>query len=285
MAEKRPALGKGLSALIPEVPEPPPATGLEVDIDLLVPSRFQPRVRADDARLDDLADSIRVNGVLQPIIVRKVDGTYQIVAGERRWRAAQRAGLLRVPVVVRETAPGDDSKLLEWALIENLQREDLNPIEQAQAYRRLLDEFHLTQEQIARAGGKDRSSIANTLRLLRLPESVRDEVAAGRLSMGHARALLGLADGAAASRAAREILGRDLSVRQAEALVRRLAGTATKRGAGRTADVHTRAAEEQLSRALGTRVRIVRRRKGGTIEVQFTTEDELQRLYEVFTGK
>ena len=285
MAEKRPALGKGLSALIPDVPEPRPATGLEVDIDLLVPSRFQPRVRADDARLDDLADSIRVNGVLQPIIVRKVDGTYQIVAGERRWRAAQRAGLLRVPVVVRETAPGDDSKLLEWALIENLQREDLNPIEQAQAYRRLLDEFHLTQEQIARAVGKDRSSIANTLRLLRLPESVRDEVAAGRLSMGHARALLGLADGAAASRAAREILGRDLSVRQAEALVRRLAGTATKRGAGRTADVHTRAAEEQLSRALGTRVRIVRRRKGGTIEVQFTTEDELQRLYEVFTGK
>ena len=285
MAEKRPALGKGLSALIPEVPEPPPATGLEVDIDLLVPSRFQPRVRADDARLDDLADSIRVNGVLQPIIVRKVDGTYQIVAGERRWRAAQRAGLLRVPVVVRETAPGDDGKLLEWALIENLQREDLNPIEQAQAYRRLLDEFHLTQEQIARAVGKDRSSIANTLRLLRLPESVRDEVAAGRLSMGHARALLGLADGAAASRAAREILGRDLSVRQAEALVRRLAGTATKRGAGRTVDVHTRAAEEQLARALGTRVRIVRRRKGGTIEVQFTTEDELQRLYEVFTGK
>ena len=285
MAEKRPALGKGLSALIPEVPEPPPATGLEVDIDLLVPSRFQPRVRADDARLDDLADSIRVNGVLQPIIVRKVDGTYQIVAGERRWRAAQRAGLLRVPVVVRETAPGDDSKLLEWALIENLQREDLNPIEQAQAYRRLLDEFHLTQEQIARAVGKDRSSIANTLRLLRLPESVRDEVAAGRLSMGHARALLGLPDGAAASRAAREILGRDLSVRQAESLVRRLAGTAKKTGAGRAVDVHTRAAEEQLSRALGTRVRIVRRRKGGTIEVQFTTEDELQRLYEVFTGR
>lgn len=285
MAEKRPALGKGLSALIPEVLEPRPAAGLELDIDLLVPSRFQPRVRGDDARLDHLADSIRANGVLQPIIVRKVGGTYEIVAGERRWRAAQRAGLLRVPVVVREAAPGDDGKLLEWALIENLQREDLNPIEEAQAYRRLLDEFHFTQEQIARAVGKDRSSVANTLRLLRLPESVRDEVAAGRLSMGHARALLGLADGAAVSRAAREILGRDLSVRQAEALVRRLAGTAKKRGAGRIVDVHTRAAEEQLSRALGTRVRIVRRRKGGTIEVQFTTEDELQRLYEALTGK
>jgi ParB family chromosome partitioning protein len=196
MAEKRPALGKGLSALIPEVLEPRPAAGLELDIDLLVPSRFQPRVRGDDARLDHLADSIRANGVLQPIIVRKVGGTYEIVAGERRWRAAQRAGLLRVPVVVREAAPGDDGKLLEWALIENLQREDLNPIEEAQAYRRLLDEFHFTQEQIARAVGKDRSSVANTLRLLRLPESVRDEVAAGRLSMGHARALLGLADGA-----------------------------------------------------------------------------------------
>jgi ParB family chromosome partitioning protein len=285
MAEKRPALGKGLSALIPEVPEPRPAAGLEVDIDLLVPSRFQPRVRGDDARLADLAESIRANGVLQPIIVRKVDSAYQIVAGERRWRAAQRAGLLRVPVVVREAPPGDDSKLLEWALIENLQREDLNPIEEAQAYRRLLDEFRFTQEQVARAVGKDRSSVANTLRLLKLPESVRDEVAAGRLSMGHARALLGLADGAAASRAAREIVGRGLSVRQAESLVRRLAGTGKKRGAGRTVDVHTRAAEEQLSRALGTRVRIVRRRKGGRIEVQFTSEDELQRLYEVFTGK
>jgi ParB family transcriptional regulator, chromosome partitioning protein len=285
MAEKRPALGKGLSALIPEVPEPRPAAGLEVDIELLVPSRFQPRVRVDDARLEELADSIRANGVLQPIIVRKVDGTYQIVAGERRWRAAQRAGLLRVPVVVREAPPGDDGKLLEWALIENLQREDLNPIQEAQAYRRLLDEFHYTQEQVARAVGKDRSSVANTLRLLKLPESVREEVAAGRLSMGHARALLGLGDGAAASRAAREIIGRDLSVRQAESLVRRLAGTGKKRGAGRTVDVHTRAAEERLSRALGTRVRIVRRRKGGRIEVQFTSEDELQRLYEVFTGR
>jgi ParB family chromosome partitioning protein len=285
MAEKRPALGKGLSALIPDVPEPRQAPGLEVDIDLLVPSRFQPRLRADDARLGALADSIRANGVIQPIIVRKVDGTYQIIAGERRWRAAQQAGLLRVPVVVRDVPAGDDSKLLEMALIENIQREDLNPIEEAQAYRQLLDEFHFTQEQVARAVGKDRSSVANTLRLLRLPESVRDEVAAGRLSMGHARALLGLADNSAASRAAREILGRDLSVRQTEALVRRLAGSARKRGAARMVDVHTRAAEEQLSRALGTRVRIVRRRKGGTIEVQFTSEDELQRLYETFTGK
>jgi ParB family chromosome partitioning protein len=285
MVEKRPALGKGLSALIPDVPEPRQAPGLEVDIDLLVPSRFQPRLRADDAHLGALADSIRANGVIQPIIVRKVDGTYQIIAGERRWRAAQQAGLLRVPVVVRDVPAGDDSKLLEMALIENIQREDLNPIEEAQAYRRLLDEFHFTQEQVARAVGKDRSSVANMLRLLRLPESVRDEVAAGRLSMGHARALLGLADNSAASRAAREILGRDLSVRQTEALVRRLAGSARKRGAGRTVDVHTRAAEEQLSRALGTRVRIVRRRKGGTIEVQFTSEDELQRLYETFTGK
>jgi ParB family transcriptional regulator, chromosome partitioning protein len=285
MAEKRPALGKGLSALIPDVPEPPHAPGLEVDIDLLVPSRFQPRVRGDDARLGELANSIKANGLIQPIVVRKVDGTYQIIAGERRWRAAQLAGLLRVPVVVRDVPAGDDSKLLEIALVENLQRADLNPIEEGQAYRRLLDEFHFTQEQVARVVGKERSSVANLLRLLRLPEPVRDEVAAGRLSMGHARALLGLADSAAAKQAAREILDRDLSVRQTEALVRRLAGSARKRGAGRTVDVHTRAAEEQLSRALGTRVRIVRRRKGGTIEVQFTSEDELQRLYETFTGK
>ncbi len=166
---KRPALGKGLSALIPDAPEPPRASPLEVDVDRLSPSEFQPRGHVADARLDELAQSIRSNGVIQPIVVRRVGDRFQIIAGERRWRAAQQAGLTRVPIVVRDVAPGQEQSLLEMALIENIQREDLNPIEEALAYRRLTDEFHLTQEAIAGAVGKDRATVANVLRLLRCP--------------------------------------------------------------------------------------------------------------------
>src|SRR6202140_602341 len=189
--EKRPALGKGLSALIPDAPEPRLGP-LEVDVDRLSPNALQPRGLVDDERLANLPRSIKSNGVIQPIIVRKVGDRFQIIAGERRWRAARRAGLLRVPVVVREIVPGQEKQLLEMALIENIQREDLNPIEEALAYRRLVDEFQLTQEDLAAAVGKDRASVANHLRLLKLPEDVRHEVASGRLSMGHARALLAL---------------------------------------------------------------------------------------------
>ena len=192
--EKRPALGKGLSALIPDAPEPRvAATALEVDIDRIAPNTYQPRGVMDDARLEDLARSIKSNGVIQPIVVRKVGERFEIIAGERRWRAAQRAGLMRVPVVVKEVADGNHRPLLEMALIENIQRENLNPIEEALAYRRLADEFHLTQDAIADAVGKDRATVANLLRLLRLPEDVRADVAGGTLSMGHARALLSLA--------------------------------------------------------------------------------------------
>ena len=176
----------------------------------------------DPAGIEDLARSIRANGIIQPIVVRREGLGYQIIAGERRWRAAQHAGLLRVPVVVKDVPPGQEAKLLEMALIENLQREDLNPIEQALAYRRLGDEFELTQEQIADALGKDRSSVANTMRLLRLPMAVRDHVASGTLSMGHARALLGLEHEAAILKAAADIVARRLSVRETEALVKRL---------------------------------------------------------------
>ena len=168
MVEKRPALGRGLSALIPDTP-PSPQTStrpLEVDTDLLSPNRFQPRTTMDDGRIEELARSIRSNGIIQPIVVRKRDSGYEIVAGERRWRASQRAGLLKVPIVVRDIP---DDRLLAAALIENLQREDLNPMEEAHAYRRLSDEFHLTQEQIADAVGKDRSSVTHVIRLLRLP--------------------------------------------------------------------------------------------------------------------
>ena len=285
MPDKRPALGKGLSALIPDVPEPR-ASALEVDIDLIAPSRVQPRSRGREAKLAELADSIRANGLIQPIVVRRVNGGYQIIAGERRWRAAQAAGLHRVPVVVRDVPKGDEGKLLELALVENIQRENLNPIEEASAYRRLLHEFHLTQEQVATAVGKDRASVANYLRLLKLPDDVKQAVAAGELAMGHARALLGLDDQAAVRRAARDIASRGLSVRAAEALVARLVkGRPSRKGPARAADVHTRAAEEHLSIALGTRTRIVRKRKGGTIEISFSSEEELQRLYEKLAGR
>ena len=289
MAEKRPALGRGLSALIPVAPPAPPPQvrdrdphrPTEVDIDLLRPNPRQPRMQIDEPRLDELAQSIRSHGVIQPILVRRVEDHFEIVAGERRWRAAQRAALLKIPVVVRDVK---DDHLLEVALIENIQREDLNAIEEAQAYQRLSDEFRMSQEAIAEAVGKDRATIANYIRLLRLPVEVRNELASGVLSMGHARALLSLADEAAQRRVAREVVSRGLSVRETEALVRR-ESTPSVAPAPRKVDPNTRAAEDRLKLALGTRVRIVRKGTAGRIEIDFGNEDELQRLYEQLTGK
>jgi ParB family chromosome partitioning protein len=297
MVEKRPALGRGLSALIPDTPAPAPRAGtpdrdrppVELDVDQLAPNPRQPRTVIDDQKLDELAQSIRANGVIQPVVVRKTSqasgsgagsAPYEIIAGERRWRAAQRAGLLKVPVVVRDVP---DDKLLEVALIENIQREDLNPIEEAQAYRRLADDHQLSQDQMAVAVGKDRATISNYMRLLKLPVEVRNDVAAGSLAMGHARALLGLADDAAQRRVARETVSRGLSVRETEALVRRENEPAATAEPVRP-DANTRAAEERLRLSLGTRVRIIRKGSGGRIEVDFVSEDELQRIYEQLTG-
>jgi ParB family chromosome partitioning protein len=281
--EKRPALGKGLSALIPDAPlAPPPASNLfDVDIHLLTPNAFQPRGHMDDARLEELAQSIKSNGVIQPIVVRKADQGFEIVAGERRWRASQRAGLLKVPVVVRDIP---EDKMLAAALIENIQREDLNPIEEALAYRRLADDGGLTQDQIAEAVGKDRSTVANFMRLLKLPREVRENLGAGSLTMGHARALLALADDNAQVRVSREVVAKNLSVRETEAMVKKAAEPEKPREEPQK-DVHTRAAEDKLRFALGTRVRIVRKGKGGRIEVDFTSEDELHRIYEQLTLK
>jgi ParB family chromosome partitioning protein len=279
MAEKRPALGRGLSALIPDAPAAP-ERALEVDTDLLRPNKFQPRTIMDDARLEGLATSIRTNGIIQPLVVRRVADGYEIIAGERRWRASQRAGLLKVPVVVRDIP---EDRLLGVALIENIQREDLNPIEEAHAYRRLADEFHMTQEQIAESVGKDRSSIANYLRLLKLPAEVRDQLASGSLSMGHARALAGITDEATLARLANEVLARQLSVRDTEALIRKTAAPQAHK-ADPEKDVHTRAAEERLRFVTGARVRIVRKGSGGRIEIDFGSEAELQRIYELITG-
>ncbi len=281
---KRPALGKGLSALIPDAPDLRTSPS-EADIDRLAPNTFQPRGQGD-TRLEEQSRSIKSNGVIQPIVGRRVGDRFQIIAGERRWRAAKLAGLLRVPIVVREVAPGQERSLLEMALIENIQREDLNPIEEALAYRRLADEFQLKQEQIAEAVGKDRATVANCLRLLKLPEDVRADVAAGTLSMGHARALLALPTEADQRRTAREVIARDLSVRETESLVKKIADGEARRAAPPSptpVDVHTRAAEERLRLALGTRVRIVRQGTRGRIEIDFGSENELIRIYEQLT--
>ncbi|MFN7982017.1 MAG: ParB/RepB/Spo0J family partition protein [Vicinamibacterales bacterium] len=285
--DKRPALGKGLSALIPDAPEAPRSTPIELDIERLTPNRYQPRGTFDDQRLEDLAQSIKSNGVIQPIVVRKSGDEYHIIAGERRWRAAQKAGLTRVPVVVRDVKPGAERSILEMALIENIQRENLNPIDEALAYRRLSDEFALTQEQIAASVGKDRATVANFLRLLKLPEEVRADVASGALSMGHARALLALASDAEQRRLARDIVNRSLSVRETESMVRKASepkAPAEQKTEATPADVHTRAAEERLRLHFGTRVRIVRQGAKGRIEIDFGSEDELIRLFDQLTG-
>ena len=294
--EKRPALGKGLSALIPDAADAlsTPRASLDVDIDLLEPNHYQPRGQMDAERLEDLARSIRANGVIQPIVVRKQANTgtgrdrYQIIAGERRWRAAQRAQLTKVPIVVKDIASGDKQRMLEMALIENIQREDLNPMEAAAGYQRLVDEFHLKQDDIARQVGKDRATVANYLRLLKLPDEVRANVASGALSMGHARAIVALPTDSDQRRLARDVVSRGLSVRETEALVKgelgRTGPDAGKKPAAKK-DVHVRAAEEQLRLSLGTPVEIKRRGKGGTIAITFTNETELQRLYEYLTEK
>ena len=291
MADRKPALGKGLSALIPDAPDElsSPRTSLELDIDLLEPNDYQPRGPMEDERLQELAQSIKTNGIIQPIVARVLEsGRFQIIAGERRWRAAQRAGLARVPVVVKDIGRDEKQRRLEMALIENIQRENLNPIEEALAYQRLTNEFGLKHDDIAAQVGKDRSSVANTLRLLRLPDEIRAEVAAGRLSMGHARAIVALATEADQRRIAREVLSRNLSVRETEAIVKKVSAPDAPPAGEKTPDrkdVHTRAAEEQLRLSLGTDVEIKRRGKGGVLAIAFTNEDELQRLYEYLTER
>lgn len=277
----RKALGKGLSALLPELPAPapPPSPSMPIQdaaIGDLEPNPAQPRHVFDAVLLDELAASIRESGIVQPILVRRRGHRFQIVAGERRWRAAQRAGLARVPVTLRDVP---DERLLEVALIENIQREELTPIEEAQAYQRLLDASGETQEQVARRVGKDRSTVANGLRLLRLPREIQDLVESRKLDAGHARALLALETAEAQVDLAREAARRGLSVREVEQRVA-LARAPRPARATRRKDANTVAAEERLRSALGTRVEISRRGKGGLLQIRFATEDELNRLYE-----
>lgn len=287
--KKGKALGKGLSALIPDVAPvtAEPTSSSEVSIDLLTPNTYQPRISFDEERLADLAQSIRVSGIIQPIVVRREGERFHIIAGERRWRAAKLAGLTTVPVVVKDLAASQGQTLLELALIENLQRENLNPIDQALGFRRLADEFQLTQDAIAAAVHKDRATVANFLRLLRLPEDLRGLVASGAVSMGHARAILSLPTEAEQRALARAVVDEQLSVREVEARVKSALAPKVPATAAppEKVDVHTRAAEDRLKLKLGTRVRIVRRGTKGRIEIDFGSEHELIRIFDQLAGE
>ncbi len=274
-------LGRGLSALIPGA-EGAGALPLEIPLAELESNPHQPRRHFEPGALEELAATIRTHGVLTPVVVRRAAHGYQIVAGERRVRAARLAGLTRIPAIVKEAS---NAQALEMALVENLQREDLNPLEAAEAYRRLVEEFGLTQEQVAGRLGRDRSSVTNALRLLRLPRRLREDLAAGILSEGHARALLGLDKAADQLKARDHVVKRGLTVRATEALVRRLRrGVDSPGGRPRTGDPNLEALEEQLRVALGTKVRIVRNGKGGILEISFFSDEDLTRLVEAIAG-
>jgi ParB family chromosome partitioning protein len=278
------ALGRGLGALLPSAPEGSAGPGegpgrlRDLPIESLAPNPFQPRRTFSSEALAELAASIRASGVLQPLVVRQRGDRHEILVGERRWRAAQQAGLSHVPAMVREAT---DAEALELALVENLLREDLNPLEEAEAYQRLLAEFGLTQDELAGRIGKDRSSIANALRLRRLPEAIQDDLRAGRLTMGHARALLGLASPAAQLRLRERILALEWSVRATEADVRR---SRRSRPAGRRRLPEIDALEEELRLTLGMRVRFVGGLTRGRIELPFSTAAELEQIHAVLTS-
>ena len=279
MAQRK-ALGRGLSALL-GAPDLETGHLREIDIDRILPNSHQPRKSFDEDALNELANSIREHGVVQPIVVRLEDGFFQLIAGERRWRAAQRAGLSRVPAVVREA---DEHAALELALIENLQREDLNPMEEAQAYQRLIADFGMTQDEVARRVGKNRTTIANMLRLLRLPAEVQQWLRENRLTTGHAKALLSLSDLNAILDSAKKIIQGNYSVRQAEMLVSRYSSHASANdasvGGSEVVDPNVKAAIHALEQALGTKVTVQESRGKGRIELHFFSLEEMNRLYE-----
>jgi ParB family chromosome partitioning protein len=268
------ALGRGLKALIGE-PEDTvhyqPSSATAIAIDLIEPNPLQPRGSFDEEQLDALVSSIKADGVLQPIIVRRTGDSYQIIAGERRWRAARTLGLLSIPATIRDAT---DTDMLKIALIENLQRQDLNPIEEANAYKALIDNHDLTQETVARYVGKDRSTITNTLRLLGLPDDIQAHVSRGTISMGHARALLSVDDASAQRALCEQIIAEGLSVREVEKRAKRPVRPSTK--APPQIDPNILRVEDELQRALGTKVRIRSSRKGGKLEISFSSPDQLQ---------
>ncbi len=280
---KRPALGKGIGALLgPNVEEKKGPGGSKYflcPIENLKPHSQQPRKTFDDEKMAELVASIKEKGVIQPIVVRQQDDYWQIIAGERRWRASQKAGLHEVPVVIQDVS---EDSALEMALIENIQREDLNPLEEAAAYRHLMDSFSLAQDEVAKRVGKDRSTVANSIRLLKLPEKVQDDLRQTRLSMGHARSLLSLETEEDMVEASDEVIRKRLSVRETEALVKKIknfeSAPAPKKTAAREPWVDQ--LEETLQQSLGTKAKLSPKGKGGRLEIHYSSAEELDRLLE-----
>ncbi|WP_243384007.1 ParB/RepB/Spo0J family partition protein [Geothrix alkalitolerans] len=275
---KRPALGRGLTSLMSQM-APEDASQRELPLGKLVPNRAQPRTHFDETALAELAESLKQHGMVQPIVVRKVGEQFEIIAGERRWRAARLAGLAMAPVVIKEVP---DDRLLEFALVENIQRQELNPIEEATAYWQLGEHLRLTQEQVADRVGKSRPQVANTLRLLRLPAELKADVAHGRLSTGHAKVLLGVPDPRMQEQLAHEVVAQQLSVRALEARIQQLQKQAKAKGGKKKhpQELFIKAAAEELTQSWGTRIEIKAKGKTGTLVMHYGSEAELDRLFE-----
>jgi ParB family chromosome partitioning protein len=282
MAQQKKVLGRGLGALIP-AKEPATPGLMHLALDQIAPNPYQPRKTFNEGSIDELARSVREHGIVQPLVVSRFNDRYRLIAGERRFRAAQKAGLTSVPVVIKDDLKEGDA--LQIALIENIQREDLNPIEEAMAYHQLHEEFGLTQEEISKRVGKERSTVANFLRLVKLPEPVKKLLASGQLSMGHARALLAVESPKKQEQLADRVVKRNLSVRQTEMLAANTGGKQPAEKKEKEKDVFTRDAEEKLQRTLRTKVEIDRKRRGGVIRIRFASEDDLIRIYDDITGR
>jgi ParB family chromosome partitioning protein len=286
MATKRMALGKGLGALLPEFGQTEPKTLLYCGIEEIVPNRTQPRKHFDESKLQELAESIKEKGILEPLIVRRTDQGYELMVGERRWRAAQKAGLKEVPVLVKEA---ERREALEISLIENLQREDLNPMEAADAFKNLIEQFNISQEDLSKRIGKDRTTIANTLRLLKLPGEVKNQLLQNRITSGHARAILSLESKEKQKELCALIIKKGLSVREAEALAKRWSEKPKKTVAPikKRGDLESQlgSLQDSLRKHLGTKVQIAPKGKRGKIEIEYYSHEDLERIVETILGK
>ena len=277
----RKALGKGINALIPDfekgVPEAETSLATDLLIDEISPNHLQPRNYFDDKKLNDLMSSIKEHGVLQPVVVQKVDSGFELIVGERRWRASKKLGLKKIPAVIREV---NDEQSLEIAIIENIHRQDLNPIEEAEAYARLSNEFALTQEMVAEKVGKSRAAVANILRLLKLSRNIKEDLISEKISMGHARALLGLEESKQMETLRNEIVKQDLTVRQTESRVNKLKKGVLDKPITQKAnkDIFTKDLEKDLARRLGTKVNILPKKNGGKLIVTYYSDDDLERI-------
>ena len=284
----RKALGKGINALIPDfemgVPEAEPSAANDLLVDEISPNRLQPRSYFDDTKLEELVTSIEEHGVLQPVVVQKADSGYELIVGERRWRASKKLGLKKIPAVIREVS---DAQSLEIAIIENIHRQDLNPIEEAEAYARLANEFALTQEMVAKKVGKSRTTVANTLRLLKLSRNIKEDLISEKISMGHARALLGLENSKQMETLRKEIIKQDLTVRQTEGRVNKIkAGSVNKPGPPTAKkDIFIKDLEKDLARRLGTKVDISPKKNGGKLVVTYYSDDDLDRIQGLMGSK